>query len=201
MKVHLCLGVALAIFLALPAALEGARCGPRDDEVTAPWRPLSWDDYRAKLDSRRSSDAATTRVGLVLKNAEVTAAREGDGWVAKVERVCVYAAMYKLESGYTHDNRTERNLAHGQLRFDLTEVFARRLYGRVLAMELEGPEPSALKARLKAEIEKAYTGMRKEWAAAMELHSQQTDYGRRRRGQKMWTRQVQEWLAELPPAP
>ncbi len=192
--------IALLALLATPS-LAGARCAPRDDDVHAPWRLLTWEDFRARLDSRRTADAATTKTGLILKRVTSTPERDGDEWVAKPENVCVYSVMYKLESGYAEGGRNGKNLRHGQLRFDLTEIFARRLYRRIVATQLRGPEPRALKARLEGDIEKMYQETLQEWIEAMEAFNKETDFGRSKRAEKKWARQVEEWLEEVPPVP
>jgi len=193
--------IPLLLSLAAPRSLEAARCAPRDDDVQTPWRSLSWEDYRAKMSPRASSDAAKTRTGLVLKNEEIAAQAAGDEWVARLGKVCVYATMYKLESGFAANGKNPRNLAHGQLRFDITEVFARRLYWRVAALEVRGPEPGALREELRGRVKQAYRELLQQWIGAMELHSRETDFGRKKLGQRKWKRRVQEWLAEAPPIP
>lgn len=192
--------MALVVGVALwyPTAY-GARCGSRDDEAQTPWRQLTWEDYRAKMSSRRSSTAADTKTGLKLVTPKITTEEEADGWLARPSRICIYAVMYKLESGYAFDGKNKRNLAHGQTRFDLTEVFARRFYQEVSALELRGPEPSALESQLRRQIGQRFREMLREWRETMELHNEETDYGRKRMSQKKWQKQVGLWLEELPP--
>lgn len=91
--------------------------------------PLAWTDFSGKPDSPDTDFAAATYAGLELDVVEVSYL----GYVTFKVR-----AVFDSHRSWAHpDRQDEHVLAHEQLHFDITEIFARRLERKLNAMKLK----------------------------------------------------------------
>lgn len=91
--------------------------------------PLQWSDFSGKPDSPDTEFAAATYAGLELDVAEVNLS----GRVTFKVR-----AVFDSQRSWAHpDRKDDHVLAHEQLHFDITEIYARRLERKLNAMQLK----------------------------------------------------------------
>jgi hypothetical protein len=189
-------GSLLAIGIAAPAAAASRI----DHEAECTYKKLTWDDFRGpalNVSSGVSWIMATIVVDPV--RVEVTD-KEGGGVIARPRHPNVYALMNKLESGAKPGNRVDRNLAHEQVHFDLTEYLARRLSRELRELTVEGPERSQpLEQELLQAVEGRYQQTVVELQHLQEQYDGETSHGQKSGAQKKWVEQAAKLLASEPP--
>lgn len=193
---------ALVLTLALatlPAASPlAARCRAEyEDDVVTSYRRLSWDDFKGRLSGLDVERAARVATLIRLLSYEVAVAEEaGSGWVARPAAVCLRAEMDKLLSGYGPAGRGDRALAHEQLHFDVTEVFARRLRARLAAIEERAATRAAADLAVRRRVEAERKAVLEEWNETQGRYDRETRNGNRASKQRSWAKQIREWLEE-----
>ncbi|AHM61489.1 hypothetical protein D770_16175 [Flammeovirgaceae bacterium 311] len=91
--------------------------------------PLQWGDFAGKPDSPDTDFAAATYAGLELDVVEVS-------YIGNV--TFKVRAVFDSHRSWAHpDRKDEHVLAHEQLHFDITEVYARRLERKLNTMKLK----------------------------------------------------------------
>ncbi len=194
--------LATLLTLLLPAASPAAACGRRENDVDTPWRPVGWDDFKGRMSERNSLAAARIATALVLDNVEIAPVQGPDGrWSVEPSKLCVFSRMNKLESGFVPGRNTEKNLAHEQAHFDLTEVFARRLHQRIAALSAEGESDVAAIEALRTQIRRTHDEVFAAWQAEQARYDGETAHGTRPMQQKKWLREIRDLLATTPPIP
>src|SRR5687767_10914424 len=125
---RLSVGVLLGCMaLSLGGAGASAAATRVDHEAETTYRKLTWDDFRGPVVNGQQVAWVSAVVVLEPVRVEMKLKEGGGGAVARVRNPSVYALMNKLESGARPGGRDDRNLAHEQIHFDLTEYLARRL--------------------------------------------------------------------------
>jgi hypothetical protein len=119
---------------------------------------------------------------------------------ARARNPSVYALMNKLQSGAQVGGRTERNLAHEQIHFDITEFLARRLLRELREMTVEGPSASeTLQRDLLLAIERRYNETLADLQRLQQQYDGETSNGRRTGAQKKWAEKAASMLASEEP--
>ena len=182
------------MFLGLPGA--GA---PRvDHEAACTYKRLTWDDFRGPVIS--GQQVAWIAATIVLEPFEVEVTREGDSWVAKVDYPEVYALMDKLQSSARRGARTDFNLAHEQVHFDIAEYEARKLALEVGEIRVAGAEDSLdLRITLEDKVRGAYAAAMSALQEHQQRYDGETRHGTRKKQQKKWQQDVAELLETTQP--
>lgn len=153
------------------------------EEPAIRWEPgleLSWSDFRGTPpESRRI--AATTASGI---SYAYNATWNGLGYVLDLE---VEAHFYPEKSWYHPEICDQGVLAHEQLHFDITALFARRLRAR-LESRVYGDD-------LQAEVRHMFAEVNRELAAFQERYDRETDFSRDPEAQGRWGQEVAALLA------
>ncbi|MCH9650090.1 MAG: DUF922 domain-containing protein [Deltaproteobacteria bacterium] len=178
---------------------EAALCGQRENDVHAPYRQVTWKDFKGKLPKSLGPKAAHIASAILLKNFDIDSRQDGEDWVARPTKICLYASMNKLESARRVGHEKPALLAHEQAHFDITEVFTRTLYGKVKAMVVRDSDPGQAAAQLRSQVAVLYQETVAEWKAMQSRYDSESLHGTHKRKQKRWLAQVKKLLADTPP--
>lgn len=153
-------------------------------ENGVPWQTgirLEWSDFKGKAKTG-SVIAATTASGI----SYTFSALERDGYYEVDYQVDAF--FYPEQSWYIPDRCDEITLAHENLHFDITELFARKM--RAIMDETRFTE------KVREEIRAIYNQILQEMAAFQERYDQETDFSRNRSAQLRWNREIMEALEQ-----
>jgi len=148
-----------------------------------PWREdlrLQWDDFKGKVPVG-AVPAATTASGISysysanLLHHEVFLDYE------------VNAYFYPNESWYRPELCDGNTLAHEQLHFDISELFARKMRNRL--------DRTSFSDDVKAEVRKIYSDILAELKDFQAKYDMETNYSRNREKQAEWNLRITEALA------
>ncbi len=139
---------------------------------------LSWDDFQAKPDRNSWRIAAITSSVIQYRYYCENGVLEHG----------VKSIFLKDESWVKDDARTKRYLAHEQLHFDITEVFARNLR-KELAKR-------TFKCTQAKEFERAINKVLKEWQATQIKYDRETEYSLDKSAQEEWIDMIDEVLEQ-----
>ncbi|MDF0708703.1 DUF922 domain-containing protein [Flagellimonas okinawensis] len=153
-------------------------------EEGVPWNGstrLTWSDYKGKVPPADEA-AATTASGISytysanLLHHEVNLDFE------------VNAYFYPNESWYKPQLCDENTLAHEQLHFDITELFARKMRDKL--------RRTSFSDDVKAEVRKIYRDILKDLQDYQEKYDWETNFSRNREKQREWNQKVANALKE-----
>lgn len=142
-------------------------------------RRLGWSDFRGKVPPD-ANPAATTASGISYKYSANLIHHE----VQLDFEVNAY--FYPNESWYKPDICDDFILGHEQLHFDISELFARKMRGKL--------RRTSFSDNVKAEIRKIYKDILKELKDYQELYDWETDFSRNREKQLEWNKKITEAL-------
>jgi hypothetical protein len=191
---------AIAVICCLHFAAVPLRAASKvDHEAECTYKRLTWDDFRGPI--MNGQQVAWIMATIVLEPVRIEMVeKEGGGVVARARNPGVYALMNKLRSGAQVGGRTERNLAHEQIHFDLTEFLARRLSRELREMTVGGPSPSeTLQRDLLLAVEKRYNETLADLERLQQQYDAETSHGRRSGAQKDWVTKAASMLASEAP--
>ncbi|HVK96754.1 MAG TPA: DUF922 domain-containing protein [Flavisolibacter sp.] len=153
-----------------------------EDEEIIPWlnhRKLDWADFRSKPETHSDAVASTsTSLGITYKV---------DKSVWSYSIVCNFSKHRSwglLKTNYI--------LAHEQAHFDITEIFARKLYQAL-------QEYSFDTKNFKKDIHEIYQKIVQEKEAMQEQYDRETDHSRNRKLQYEWLEKIENILEETAP--
>jgi hypothetical protein len=188
----------------LAAALSSASARPLagaarvDHEAECTYKRLTWDDFRGPVINGQGVAWISATIVLEPVGIELVENPEG-GATARARNPIIYALMNKLASGAQRGGRTEENLAHEQIHFDLTEFLARRLAREVRVLAVAGEERSEeLQRRLLLEVQNRFSQTLVELERLQAQYDTQTGNGSRLRAQRKWSRKAADLLASEP---
>jgi hypothetical protein len=191
--------IAVVIVLWMGAARPLAAAARIDHEAECTYKRLSWDDFRGPIVN--GQQVAWIAATIVLEPVRVDMVEaEGGGAVARPRNPIVYALMNKLDSGAQRGGRNDRNLAHEQIHFDLTEFLARRLSRELRELEIRGEAPSeSLQRALLLDVERRFQATLSELQQLQGQYDGETAHGTRAGAQKKWSDRVASLLASEAP--
>ena len=192
--------VLLAAIVGFVSSAVALRAAARiDHEAECTYKKLTWDDFRGPIVN--GQQVAWISATIVLEPILVDMVEsEGRGAVARARAPIVYALMNKLASGAQRGGRTDQNLAHEQIHFDLTEYMARRLWRELRELEVVGEARSEpLRQRFLIEVESRYEAAFVEAQRLQDQYDSETGNGTRAGPQRKWARRAEELLASEPP--
>ncbi|MBO0331748.1 DUF922 domain-containing protein [[Muricauda] lutisoli] len=136
---------------------------------------LTWADYKGKVPPADES-AATTASGISYSYSANLLHHE-----VKLDFE-VGAYFYPNESWYKPQLCDENTLAHEQLHFDITELFARKMREKL--------RRTSFSDDVKAEVRKIYRDILKELQQYQEQYDWETNFSRNREKQREWNRKI-----------
>lgn len=156
------------------------------DEDNIIWhkaRKLTWNDFKGEAPSG-TPVAALTASGISYSFSSV---QRGD----EIEiNYIVTANFYPSRSWYQPKYASSNVLAHEQLHFDITELFARKFRQRL--------DATRFTRDVKAEVRAIFKQINRELSEFQDRYDLETNSSRLRDRQRDWHRRVQEEMAATP---
>ncbi|WP_338733273.1 DUF922 domain-containing protein [Mangrovimonas cancribranchiae] len=144
---------------------------------------LSWSNFIAQPDST-SGAVAVTASGIVFSFSVNTNNDNVIGFKTEVK-----SQFYPNKSWYKKNQVDAHVLAHEQLHFDITELFARKFRKRISQVKIS----NKVRDRLNA----IHETILKELANFQNQYDNETDYSRNKDKQLQWQKRVRDELKEL----
>jgi hypothetical protein len=148
------------------------------------WKPslkLQWSDFKGDPpESKRI--AATTASGISYSYS----AKGNRGEYTLDFKVQTH--FYPNKSWYHPELCDEVVLSHEQLHFDISELFARKLRGRL--------RDGSFSENVKAEVRELFAQVNEELSAFQNRYDLETDYSRNREAQAEWNRRISQMLRQ-----
>lgn len=158
---------------------EGSTPVRIENETSIPWtseRKLNWSDFLSQPEMNTDAVASTsTSLGLTYK---------ADGSDLKYEITCYFT---KPKSWGLL--KTEYILAHEQAHFDITELYARKLYQSLQEYKFN-------QKTYKKDIKDLYQQIVEEKEEMQEAYDGQTDHSRNRKVQEQWLEKINQLLVD-----
>lgn len=155
-------------------------------EESIRWSPdyqLQWSDFKGKPE-KHTGAVAITASGLSVGLTARTLKNKLIDYSATVE-----AHFYPQQSWYLKDQVDNTVLAHEQLHFDITELYARKLRQRI--------DQTHFTINIKKELETLRKQADKELKETQEQYDLECDYSRIPEAQKQWRVYVNQELKKL----
>ena len=146
-------------------------------------RRLEWSDFKGNPNFN-SDAAAITASGLTFDFTATTTSIRLIDFTATVE-----AHFYPGKSWYKKDRVNRIVLAHEQLHFDITELYARKLRKQI--------DEASFSVDIKQEISNLHSKINKELKAFQNKYDSESDYSRSIESQKKWQIFVKHELSKL----
>jgi len=147
-----------------------------------PWyanRPLSWSDFRGPIEET-SGASAITASGISYSFSTYF-----DSGEMKVDYQ-VQAFFYPTKSWYRPSLCTDIILAHEQLHFDISELFARKMSREMVQTKFT--------KNVKAEVKSIYRKTLRDLNDFQNKYDGQTDFSRNRLEQERWILEIEKAL-------
>jgi hypothetical protein len=194
-------GLFAAALVLLAPSSAASDCGAFEDVERASHRALVWADFQGAhpRPGTRGGDrdivVAQIHTSLRIDALSVASAQLEDGrWLARAERPCVRGYVLKQRSGRVASAVFVWQLAHEQGHFDLTQVYAQRLRGRLASLTVEAASAAEAERALRTEVEHAYRELSAEHAQAQRRYDRETNHGHRAGAQSNWVARVKAEL-------
>ena len=140
-------------------------------------RRLTWDDFKAQADAKDPLHA------LTATNIDMKAKCDDGELKVKVE------STFATKESWSKNKKSERLLFHEQLHFDITEIYARRLYKELTNLKNACDNP--------AQLNKITDRVFEEWKAQEDLYDKETNHGLNQDAMKIWAEKVSSELKSL----
>jgi hypothetical protein len=155
-----------------------------DDAIS--WKDgqkLTWDHFRGKPNTNISA-AAVTASGITFEFSIQETKTRIVNFDTKV-----YAHFYPEKSWYIKALGDKHILAHEQLHFDITELYARKFRKEISKLKISN--------QLKDQLRNLHQKINKELATAQNLYDTETDNSIIKEAQERWEIHVKKELAKL----
>ena len=156
------------------------------NEVSILWDEnylLKWSDFKGRADDSIDA-AALTASGITLEISAKTTSTELINYNAVVQ-----AHFYPFQSWYKQRFADSFVLAHEQLHFDITELYARKLRKQI--------DEAKFTIKIKQEISSLNKRINRELKKTQKQYDQDSHYSRDRQVQKQWQEFVERELNKL----
>jgi len=172
----------ILLFVFLSIVFNNSAQDIQESYVWSPQTKLTWSDFKGEIPLRAVA-AATTASGISYKYSANLLHHE-----VKIDAE-VIASFYPNESWYKPEECTNLILAHEQLHFDITELFARKMRNRL--------KETSFSDNVKAEVQTIYKEILQELEDLQDRYDWETDFSRNREGQLRWNAQIAEALKTI----
>jgi hypothetical protein len=158
---------------------------PNDDEVIS-WRDdikLTWNEFKG-VPKTNMSAVAVTASGITFEFS----VRETNSRIVSFDSQ-VYAHFYPNKSWYIKEQGDNHILAHEQLHFDITELYARKFRKQISQLKVTN--------NIKSELRQLHLNINKEVAVTQNLYDLESDNSVNREFQAKWNVYIKRELAKL----
>lgn len=143
---------------------------------------LSWSDFKAQP-PKDSPVAAITASGIAYRFSAMESRK-------KMEVDCTIDTFFYPESSwYKPETANDIILSHEQLHFDISELFARKMRGRV--------DNYSFTSNVKVEMNRIYEQILKEMRAFQKRYDDETNYSREVEKQLEWNKKISSELKTI----
>ncbi|HLT33703.1 MAG TPA: DUF922 domain-containing protein [Aquaticitalea sp.] len=152
---------------------------------TIPWREntkLRWNHFRGKP-AKNISAAAVTASGITFEFSIQETESHVVGFNSKV-----FAHFYPNQSWYVKELCNAHILAHEQLHFDITELYARKFRNQISELKLSNT--------IRNQLQSLHENINKELAATQRRYDKETDNSKNPKMQSQWAAYVEKELAK-----
>lgn len=157
----------------------------QQEQEKVEWREgskLSWEDFQAEPDSSLSYSANTNSGISYSWNYSTSTGKP----VLEHE---VYAYFYPERSWVKNEDADEYLLAHEQLHFDISELYARKLR--------EALDNYEIGRTIRQDLKRIYNQIEKERAALQDQFDKETMHSENRKAEIRWRKLIQDELEKL----
>ncbi|MFC5270340.1 DUF922 domain-containing protein [Adhaeribacter terreus] len=140
-------------------------------------RRLTWEDFKAKADDKDPLHA------LTATNIDMKAKCDNGELKVKVESV------FSTKESWSKNKQSERLLFHEQLHFDITEIYARRLYKELTSLKNACNNTE--------QLNKIADRVFDEWKKQEDLYDKETNHGLDQEKMKVWAGKINLELKSL----
>jgi hypothetical protein len=186
------------VVLSLVPCHAASECGDYEDGDRATHRPIAWRDFKAPDALRGAVAYIATSIAVEPIQFELTLELDGT-WSARPTAVCVRAFVLKRGSGFVRREARDRDLAHEQGHFDITEIFARALAERLGRIRENAASPEAALEAVQLHVDRATLRTLAAWRAQQALYDLETECSAR--AERRWARWIAQQLATRPRQP
>jgi hypothetical protein len=158
---------------------------PVNDEVIS-WRDdlkLTWKEFKAPPKNNHSA-VAVTASGITFEFS----VKQTDARIVSFDAK-VHAHFYPSKSWYIKEESDDYILAHEQLHFDITELYARKFRKQIVELKVTN--------NLKTDLRRLHDNINKEVAVAQRLYDKESNNSVNREFQAKWNKDVKRELAKL----
>ncbi len=141
-------------------------------------RALKWSDFKGRP-NRLSGNEAVTDSGIAIS-------LECNGRYSEVK----VESFFDPKGSWTKDHASDYLLAHEQLHFDITELFARKLRKQLQSLGNDCK-------RLNSHVEQFYNKNYKAYVRYQAAYDRESNHSINRKEQQRWQKKVNAELAEL----
>lgn len=145
-------------------------------------RKLSWEDFKKIGQDEGLGFDAVSHCGILAQSGRMHALSSG--------KVFVSAVFYTNNSWVNPQSKTPELLAHEQLHFDLSELYARKMRKAFSEADLNGQNVIVLGEFIHQKYSKELMGRQ-------ELYDEETNHSKDIDAQKKWNKMVKQELDEL----
>lgn len=153
----------------------------QEEVLWDPVKRLKWNDFKGNV-PLGSHAAATTASGI---SYEFSTFYKGNEMFVDYK---VHTYFYPSKSWYKPAICTDVTLAHEQLHFDISELFARKMKKKM--------NSSVFTDNIKSEVKKIYRTILKELSDFQNQYDDETDYSRNLGAQIKWNKKISEALKD-----
>lgn len=150
-----------------------------DDIVWTADYKLNWSNFNGRPSNGHHADALTS--GSIFFS--YTDNRDG------IYEISIIASFHPSESWVRHKKGSDYLLAHEQLHFDLTELYARKLREKVLSYH-------HTKKDFKKHYDKMFNEIYRELQHMQDLYDRETSHSLNKSAQKKWHQEIDAMLAQ-----
>lgn len=158
---------------------------PISDEVIS-WRDdikLTWNEFKG-APKKIGTAVAVTASGITFEYS----VKEKNSRIVSFD-AHVYAHFYPQKSWYIKEEGTDHILAHEQLHFDITELYARKFRKQITQLKISN--------NLRSELQKLHYSINKEVETVQNRYDQESDNSVNLEFQSKWEKYIKQELTKL----
>lgn len=159
-----------------------------------PYRQLTWADFQGST-APLGPEVAKIMSGVHVDPFDVEVEHRGGGsWVARAKNPRAYSYMDPALSGVRPAGNSEFVLAHEQLHFDISELYARKIRAALEEIEVEGDDPVRVRFDLEERLWRVRGELLAELSETQERYDRDCGRGKHKRKQKSWQKKIETQL-------
>jgi hypothetical protein len=181
---------ALAVLAVLLSAPAPAQLPPH----LVAYRQLTWADFQGTT-APLGPEVAKIMSGVHVDPFDVEVEHlGGNSWIARAKEPRVYSYMDPSLSGVRPAGNSDYTLAHEQLHFDISELYARRMLTALREVEVKGEDPVRVRFDLEERLFRVRAELLSELGDMQDRYDRDCGHGKKKRSQKNWQKKIAKQL-------